>query len=108
MVRRSLLFVAPARHAHPASLTEKYDEKADIYSFGMVMWEMLSREEPYPDLHPVVAGMKIAYKGLRPRIPDDQNPEFVKLIEICWDQKPKKRPMFPDVLERLQKLHGTL
>eukprot|EP00001_Collodictyon_triciliatum_P004306 00834_6 len=59
-------------------------------------------------MHPVVAGMKIAYKGLRPNIPDGANPDFVSLIKACWETAPTKRPPFSEITTRLTALLKTL
>jgi len=85
---------------------EKYDEQADIYSFGIVMWEIMTRSVPFEGIIPVVAGMKIAYENARPAIPHTvQSPEYLALMRACWDPKSEERPASGTTVTGLEHLH---
>jgi len=84
---------------------EKYDEMADIHSFGIVLWELMTRAVPFEGIIPVVAGMKIAYEGARPAIPDAvPSPQFLELTKACWDAKPDQRPAAKEIVAELSEL----
>jgi serine/threonine protein kinase len=94
----------------PEVITSKrYDEAADIYSFGIMLWELISRDVPYADVQggppmAVVSQLinKVVRKGERPAVPAGCPEPLAVLVRACWDQNPKARPPFKSVLEQLQ------
>jgi len=77
-----------------------YSEKADIYSFGMVCWELLTRKVPFDHIESFSVPV-LVLKGKRPFLPKDGNKSFRKLIKSCWSQKPENRPNIAKVLHIL-------
>lgn len=79
----------------------KVSEKIDVYSFGIVMWEILTGEDPYDGMHygGVIGG--ILSNTLRPAVPASCHPEWRKLMEQCWSTEPERRPSFTEVASRL-------
>ncbi|CAM9984834.1 unnamed protein product, partial [Ascophyllum nodosum] len=66
--------------------SKKYTETADVYSFAVVCWELLSRACPYEGLNQIQVAVKVLNNGLRPGIPQWCPPEFKSLIEVRGDQ----------------------
>jgi len=78
-----------------------YSEKADVYSYGMILWELITREMPFDDTETFTIPVLVT-KGKRPKIPKTTPKEWSKLVKKCWDQKPEKRPTFPQILTILE------
>eukprot|EP00268_Persea_americana_P032991 TRINITY_DN3264_c0_g2_i3.p1 TRINITY_DN3264_c0_g2~~TRINITY_DN3264_c0_g2_i3.p1 ORF type:complete len:1317 (-),score=311.20 TRINITY_DN3264_c0_g2_i3:1228-5178(-) len=83
-------------------------EKVDVFSFGIAMWEILTREEPYSNMHcgAIIGG--IVNNTLRPPIPDCCDPEWRKLMEQCWSPDPAARPSFTEIRYRLRVMSASL
>ena len=87
----------------PELLEQKpYDERVDVYSFAIVLWELLTAVEPFKGLHPMQI-MRAVDRGERPPVPPSPEcpPDYVALMEACWSREPEKRPTFKDALQRL-------
>ncbi|XP_056168668.1 uncharacterized protein LOC115694020 isoform X2 [Syzygium oleosum] len=86
----------------------RVSEKVDIFSFGIAMWEMLTGEEPYANMHcgAIIGG--IVSNTLRPPIPERCDPEWRELMEECWSADPSSRPSFTQITMRLQTMLKTL
>ena len=80
-------------------------EKVDVYSFAILMWEMLTGEVPWGK---VPSPMQIIYYvgvlAQRPTIPPECYPPLRDLIEKCWSESPAARPPFTSILASLQKM----
>ncbi|CAJ2640356.1 unnamed protein product [Trifolium pratense] len=80
----------------PESVTETW--MSNVYSFGMVIWEMVSGEAAYTAYSPVQAAVGIAACGLRPEIPKDCPQILKSLMTKCWNNTPSKRPEFSEII----------
>ncbi|KAE8664843.1 thioredoxin-like protein 4B-like isoform X1 [Hibiscus syriacus] len=86
----------------------KVSEKVDVFSFGISMWEILTGEEPYADMHcgAIIGG--IVKNTLRPAIPECCHPDWRKLMEQCWSPDPESRPSFTEITKRLRSMSMLL
>ncbi|OMO98847.1 Phox/Bem1p [Corchorus capsularis] len=82
--------------------SNRVSEKVDVFSFGISMWEILTGEEPYADMHcgAIIGG--IVKNTLRPPIPERCDPDWRKLMEQCWSPDPESRPSFTEITDRLR------
>ncbi|GBP19378.1 Integrin-linked protein kinase homolog pat-4 [Eumeta japonica] len=95
-------WMAPEALLRPAA--KRNWEAADMWSFAILLWELATREIPFADLSPMECGMKIALEGLRITIPPGVSSHITKLIKICMNEDPGKRPSFEMVLPILEKM----
>ncbi|CAB5204423.1 unnamed protein product [Rhizophagus irregularis] len=87
---------------HPYILTEK----ADIYSLGVLFWELTSRKSPFDFEKKTTKGDHSSIKmnirnGIREKPVKDTNDKFVALYEKCWQHEPDDRPKIQQVNSEL-------
>jgi serine/threonine protein kinase len=86
--------------------SDEYSESADVYSFGVCCWEILTMSRPFEDMNTVKALHDVAYKGLRPTLTDEERknaPEWVDfLIQRCFVNIPEDRPTMDDILSFIE------
>lgn len=82
--------------------------QVDVFSFGIVLWELLTGEEPYRDMHhgAIIGG--IVNNTLRPTIPAWCDPAWRALMERCWAQDQKARPSFKEISDELRAMYAQL
>jgi serine/threonine protein kinase len=81
-----------------------YHESADVYSFGVILWELLTREHPFEDEHNLLKLQAAIIAGRRPELPAWCPRAYRRLVESCWHQNPNVRPSFVAVLEELERM----
>ena len=81
---------------------EEYTEKADVYSYGVMLFELASREDFFGDSKFMSALENRVIEGERPIIPSSTPPEFTKIIQACWDGEPDNRPSFTEICDSLK------
>ncbi|XP_017872134.1 PREDICTED: mitogen-activated protein kinase kinase kinase 7 [Drosophila arizonae] len=69
-----------------------YTEKCDIFSWAIVLWEMLSRKQPFKDIDNAYTIQWKIYKGERPPLLDNCPKNIEQLMTACWKTKPEDRP----------------
>jgi hypothetical protein len=83
----------------------RIDKSADIYSFAILMWELLYERQPFAeyDWQSDVEN-HVKNGGRLPLDNNSLNPEFTKLVEDCWKHDPSTRPSASEVVQRLSEL----
>ena len=71
---------------------KKYTEKSDIYSFGMIMWEVMTGRRPFWDRNHDADLIIEILDGLRPPIVTNAPEGYIELMKRCWHPDPEKRP----------------
>ncbi|CAH8386481.1 unnamed protein product [Eruca vesicaria subsp. sativa] len=85
-----------------------HGRKADVYSFGLVLWEMVAGAIPYEEMNPIQAAFAVVHKNIRPVVPGDCPAAMKALIEQCWSVAPDKRPEFLQIVKVLEEFADSL
>ncbi|XP_008549670.1 mitogen-activated protein kinase kinase kinase 13-A isoform X2 [Microplitis demolitor] len=80
---------------------EPCSEKVDIWSYGVVVWELLSGEIPYKDVDSSAIIWGVGNNSLHLPIPKNWPEGYQLLVKLCWSEKPKNRPSFGHIESHL-------
>uniref|UniRef100_A0A1B6MNK2 Mitogen-activated protein kinase kinase kinase dlk-1 n=2 Tax=Graphocephala atropunctata TaxID=36148 RepID=A0A1B6MNK2_9HEMI len=80
---------------------EPCSEKVDIWSYGVVLWELLTCETPYKDVDSSAIIWGVGSNSLHLPIPSSCPEGFRLLVKQCWSAKPRNRPSFKHILLHL-------
>ncbi|XP_057546319.1 serine/threonine-protein kinase 1-like [Amaranthus tricolor] len=83
---------------------ERSDEKSDIYSFGVILWELATQKIPWEHLNAMQVIGAVGFMNQRLDIPEDVDSRWASIIESCWNSDPQSRPTFHELLEKLKDL----
>lgn len=80
-----------------------YSMKSDIYSIGIIMWELASGKQPFANIsHDADLVLKI-YDGLRPEPTPNAPLFYLELMQSCWHKDPSKRPKAEEIGDMIEK-----
>ncbi|XP_065214283.1 mitogen-activated protein kinase kinase kinase 11 isoform X2 [Planococcus citri] len=86
----------------------QYSTSSDVWSYGVVLWELLTGETPYKDINPYAVAYGVGMNKLTLPIPTTCPQAFRDLMEVCWSPDPHKRPKFDEILKHLDVIvHST-
>nr|BCL66152.1 protein tyrosine kinase [Volvox reticuliferus] len=92
-------------HMPPEAMKDTlFSLATDVFSFGVVLWELYTTESPYRGMAPHEVVEAVCVRGKRPPWPQDTPTDLVELAEDCWHTDPHQRPSFADIVERLRQL----
>ena len=78
-----------------------------MWSFGVVIWEMMMKKEPYEGIDGQTAGLSII-RGEKLEIPSYCTPELSDVLNHCWELKASSRPSFRELFDKLQQIQTHL
>ena len=86
---------------------QQYTEKADVYSYGIILWQLAARsDDPYKEEPNQFAITQRVLEGRRPEIPKDCDPGYARFIQWCWHQEPEERPHMKQVQKEFNEYHA--
>jgi serine/threonine protein kinase len=78
-----------------------YDKQVDVYSFGMLLWAMLTEKEPFAGRDGMQIAVAVCKNGARPQFPPGTPRALIELIKACWAQDSRERPTLENVVASL-------
>ncbi|DBA74000.1 hypothetical protein WJX77_000667 [Trebouxia sp. C0004] len=94
----------------------QYGKAADVYAFGVILWEILTWQVPWDDLGPWQVVIDVVDRKARPEVPPLHklpggelclHGKYIELMEDCWAQDPLARPSFEAVIGRLRVINDA-
>ena len=88
-------------------VNKRYSTKVDVYSYGIIIWEVCTRKTPYSCMSQQQVQFYVSVKKGRPNlkiIPSNTPPKIIQLMQMCWDHEPNNRPTFEYIVDFLRNL----
>jgi serine/threonine protein kinase len=87
---------------------EAYGSMADVYSFAIVVWQMITREDPfYDEADSGAVSLRVATEQARPPMPEQTPPPLLELIQTCWQDDASKRWKFDHISQILHTIQES-
>ncbi|XP_043718271.1 probable serine/threonine-protein kinase DDB_G0282963 isoform X2 [Telopea speciosissima] len=83
---------------------EPSDEKSDVFSFGVILWELMTESIPWAHLNSLQVVGVVGFMDRRLDIPEGLDPRVSSIIHDCWQSDPDCRPSFKDIIIRTREL----
>jgi hypothetical protein len=91
-------WVAPELVVSSAS----YNERVDVYSYGIVLYEICTKQLPYWDSKNKDCLRCVVMEDLRPTVPTGVPESFIDLMQRCWAKKAADRPSFQEIVDEFK------
>ncbi|RCV20969.1 hypothetical protein SETIT_4G101100v2 [Setaria italica] len=83
---------------------EPSDEKCDVFSYGVILWELCTLLQPWEGMNPMQVVGAVGFQQRRLDIPGSVDPAVAEIIKKCWQTDPRMRPSFSDIMAALRPL----
>ncbi|CAG4961399.1 unnamed protein product [Colias eurytheme] len=84
-----------------------FSHASDVWSYGVLLWELLTGETPYKGIDALAVAYGVAVNKLTLPIPSTCPEPWRVLMEACWHSNPRERPLFPEILDQLERIRQS-
>ncbi|PZC83901.1 hypothetical protein B5X24_HaOG206650 [Helicoverpa armigera] len=85
-----------------------YDHRSDIFSYGIILCQLIARVDADPDVLPRTDNFGLNYMAFVELCDEDTVPDFLRLTFNCCIYEPKARPLFPEIVNKLAEVKESL
>eukprot|EP01102_Stenamoeba_stenopodia_P007107 TRINITY_DN1982_c0_g1_i9.p1 TRINITY_DN1982_c0_g1~~TRINITY_DN1982_c0_g1_i9.p1 ORF type:complete len:1452 (+),score=527.97 TRINITY_DN1982_c0_g1_i9:1107-5462(+) len=98
---KAISLATPEYLAPELLLQRKFNNQVDVYSFGIILWELCTLQQPYNGMNPKQVILSVVKNGARPPVPQNCPIAFSRLMQACWATDPNKRPTLANIIKLL-------
>eukprot|EP01125_Pyxidicula_operculata_P012537 TRINITY_DN411_c1_g1_i1.p1 TRINITY_DN411_c1_g1~~TRINITY_DN411_c1_g1_i1.p1 ORF type:complete len:630 (-),score=86.53 TRINITY_DN411_c1_g1_i1:240-2063(-) len=85
---------------------ERYSEKADVWSYGVIVWETVTGKHPYDKMTPLAVMAEVGFKNYKLKLSDSSSSSELKsIMDDCFNEE-QLRPTFYEILHKFQEIKG--
>jgi len=93
----------PLKWMSPEAIRNReYSPKSDVWSFGVTLYEIVARSEPYAGLDPIQTALEVTHNGTRLDIPTYTPSVIASIMQGCFETDSNRRPDFQYITKRFQ------
>eukprot|EP00943_MAST-04B_sp_MAST-4B-sp1_P007569 g7569.t1 len=100
------LFVDIDNLSIPIANRSDMSQAADMYSFGLTLWEIAVGKRPFAGMDTYTAGLKVLQNDIRPSLEEIPSTKFTTLLKSCWVRDPNNRLDSKEIVMMLESLNG--